>query len=279
MRPSRAMSHGMSMQPSAGAATIGDHLRLWRKRRRLSQLALALDAEISQKHLSFIESGRARPSRAMVLRLAERLDAPLRERNLMLAAAGHAPAWRERGLEDPALATARAAIDMVLTGHEPFPALAVDGLWRLVAANRAVAPLLALAQDAALLEPPVNVLRLSLHPKGLAPRIRNLGEWRAHVLARLSRQVEATGESGLARLLHELAGYGGAAGDHDATGFAGVLTPLRLATEAGELSFFSTTTVFGAPGDITLAEIAIEAFFPADAATGAALRAIADAGA
>lgn len=269
----------MSLQQSPGAATIGDHLRMWRKRRRLSQLAFALDAEISQKHLSFIESGRARPSREMVLRLAERLDAPLRERNLMLNAAGYASMYRERALDDPALAPARAAIDMVLTGHEPFPALAVDRMWRLVAANRAVTPLMALTQDRTLLEAPVNVLRLSLHPRGLAPRIRNLGEWRAHTLARLSRQIEATGDAGLVRLHAELAGYGEAADEPAEVDVAGVVTPLRLATEAGELSFISTTTVFGAPGDVTLAEIAIEAFYPADAATGAALREMADRGA
>lgn len=263
------------MQHAVTAATIGDHLREWRKRRRMSQLDFALEAEISQKHLSFIESGRARPSREMVLRLAERLDAPLRERNLMLTAAGYAPVYRERSLDDPALAPARAAIRQVLGGHEPFPALAVDRLWRLVEANRAVAPLMALAEDAALLEPPVNVLRLSLHPAGLAPRIRNLGEWRAHVLARLSRQIEATGDAGLKRLRAELVGYGEPEGEPEGASFAGVLTPLRLRTQAGELAFFSTTTVFGAPGDITLAEIAIEAFFPADESTGRALGAMA----
>jgi transcriptional regulator with XRE-family HTH domain len=257
---------------------VGDHLRSWRQRRRMSQLDLALEAQISQKHLSFVESGRSSPSREMVLTLAERLDLPLRERNVLLHAAGYAPIFPERSLDDPALKAARAAVDLVLKGHEPFPALAVDRHWRLVAANAAVAPLLADVGDPALLQPPMNVLRLSLHPQGLAPRIANLPEWRAHLLERLRHQIDVTGDAVLARLMRELSGYpetndSTAATRVPAADYAGVVVPLRLATDGGVLSFFSTTTVFGTPVDVTLSELAIEAFFPADEATAQALRA------
>ncbi|GGG46366.1 helix-turn-helix domain-containing protein [Chelatococcus composti] len=261
------------------ARTVGDHIRRWRQRRRLSQLAFALDVEISQKHLSFIESGRSVPSRAMILRLAERLDVPLRERNLMLLAAGYAPLYPERSLDDPALAPARRAIDLVLEGHAPFPALAIDRHWTMVAANAAVSPFVALAADRSLTEPPVNVLRLSLHPAGLAPHILNLAEWRAHLLDRLRHQIEVTADPVLMALMDELKALpapDGGEGDSALAGiedFGGVLVPLRLATPGGVLSFFSTTTVFGTPVDITLAELAIEAFFPADEATAAALSA------
>lgn len=258
---------------SAATATFGDHLRLWRRRRRLSQLDLALDAEISQKHLSFCESGRARPSREMVLRLAEQLAVPLRERNALLLAAGYAPLYRERGLDDPDLAAAREAVDLVLAGHEPYPALAVDRYWRLLAMNAAVPPLLAGVADATLLEPPVNVLRLSLHPGGLAPQIVNLGVWRAHLLERLARQVALTADAELAALATELAAYPAPSGPAAAPRpTIDVAVPLRLRTAAGELAFVSTVTVFGTPTDITLSELAIEAFFPADAATKRALR-------
>ena len=256
---------------------VGDHLRTWRQRRRLSQLELALEAEISQKHLSFVESGRSLPSRDMVLRLAERLEMPLRDRNLLLQAAGYAPVFRERALDDLALKPARAAIDLVLKGHEPFPALAVDRHWTLVAANGAVAPLLAEVTDESLLRPPLNVLRLSLHPRGLAPRIVNLSEWRAHLLDRLRRQTDVTGDPVLARLLRELAGYPetndwtGAA-QETGTDYGGVVVPLRLALEGGALAFFSTVTVFGTAVDVTLSELALESFYPADEATARALR-------
>lgn len=255
---------------------VGELLREWRQRRRMSQLDLALEAEISARHLSFLETGRSLPSRDMVLHLAERLDVPLRERNVLLVAAGYAPIFRERPLADPALDAARKAIDLVLAGHEPYPALAVDRHWHLVAANRAVAPLLA-GVAPALQRPPVNVLRLSLHPEGLAPRIANLAEWRAHLLARLRRQIEVTADPVLSALYAELrdmkmpggASCGRKRAEPDA---AAVAVPLQLVTEAGTLSFISTTTVFGTPVDITLSELAVEAFFPADAATAAALR-------
>lgn len=251
---------------------IGEHLRAWRQRRRRSQLDLALDAEISQKHLSFIESGRSAPSRDMVVRLAEHLDVPLRERNVLLLAAGFAPSFPERPLDDPAMKPAREAVELILKGHEPYPALAVDRHWRLVAANGALAPLLAGLADPALLAPPVNVLRLSLHPDGLAPRIVNLAQWRAHLLERLRHQVDVTADPVLARLLTELRTYPAPPPSGPDRDFAGLAVPLRLATRGGILSFVSTTTVFGTPLDVTLAELAVEAFFPADETTARALR-------
>jgi transcriptional regulator with XRE-family HTH domain len=244
---------------------VGDQLRAWRGRRRLSQLDLALDAEISARHLSFLETGRSRPSRAMLLRLAERLNIPLRDRNLLLVTAGFAPALPERALDDPALDAARRAVDLVLKAHEPFPALAVDRHWHMVAANAGVAPLL-VGVAAHLLEPPVNVLRLSLHPEGVAPRIANLGEWRAHVFHRLEAQIETSADRVLAELLAELRAYpGGTSRATDSHG--GVAVPLVLRVGDGLLSFLSTTTMFGTPIDITLSELAIEAFLPADAET------------
>ena len=252
--------------------SVGEYLRDWRRRRRMSQLDLALEAEISARHLSFVETGRARPSREMVLHLCERLDVPLRERNLLLLAAGHAPVFPARALDDPALGPARRAVDLVLGGHEPYPALAVDRHWRLVAANRAVAPLLA-GVDEALLTPPVNVLRLSLHVRGLAPRILNLGEWRAHLLARLSAQIAASGDAALVALHAELASYPSPSSARHAAPdeLGGIAVPLRLESPAGPLALISTTTVFGTPIDVTLAELAIEAFFPADDATATRL--------
>ncbi len=263
------------------AAAIGPLIRDWRQQRRLSQLELALEAEISQKHLSFVESGRSQPSRDMVLLLAEHLGVPLRERNTLLLAAGYAPVYLERALEDPALQAAKAAIDLVLTGHEPYPALAVDRHWTLLAANAAVAPLLALVVDAELLRPPVNVLRLALHPGGLAAATVNFDEWRAHILARLRQQVRIAADPVLADLLAELLAYpasplGSGSGRVPMPVVEpAIAVPLRLRVGDGVLSFISTTTVFGTPVDITLSELALETFFPADAATGAALRALA----
>jgi len=249
---------------------VGEQLRDWRQRRHLSQLDLAGLADISSRHLSFMETGRSLPSRAMLLRLSDRLDVPLRERNQLFVAAGFAPVYGERRLDDPALQDARRAIDMVLRGHEPYPALAIDRHWRMQAANRAVAPFLqGVAPE--LLEPPVNVLRLSLHPEGVAPRIVNLGEWRAHLLQRLRQQVEATGDPVLEALLQELLTY--PAPEHEETPSpTAFVVPMRLRTEVGELSFLSTTTVFGTPVEVTLSELAIESFFPADAKTAKVLR-------
>ena len=244
--------------------TFGDCLRDWRKRRRLSQLDLALDAEISARHLSFVETGRSQPSREMVLKLAETLDVPLRERNAMLRAAGFAPLYAKRSLDDPALQAARAAVDMILRGHEPFPALAIDRHWTLISMNSAVAPLLA-GISAELLRPPINVLKLSFDPQGLAPRIANLPDWRAHVLARLDRQIVATGDAGLGELARELRALPASSGASAAwSGEAPAVFPLKLVTPAGIISLFTTTTLFGTPGDVSLSELAIEAFYPAD---------------
>ena len=256
---------------ASAQADLGEQLRAWRRRRRMSQLDLALEAEISSRHLSFVETGRSRPSREIVLRLAETLDVPLRARNAMLVAAGLAPQYPERRLDDPALAPARRAIDMILKGHEPFPALAIDRRWNMVAANAAVGPLLA-GVSPALLEPPVNVLRLSLHPDGLAPRIVNLGEWKAHLLQRLRDQEAATGDADLPALIAELQTYPAAEAAEPAD-YGGVLVPMVLDAGGRRLSFLSTTTVFGTPVEVTLSEVAIEAFFPADEDTAAALSA------
>jgi transcriptional regulator with XRE-family HTH domain len=252
---------------------VGHHIREWRQRRRLSQLDCALDAEISQRHLSFIESGRALPSREMVLRLAERLQVPLRERNGMLLAAGFAPVFQERALDDPAMKAARRAIDMILKGHEPFPALVVDRNWTLVTANAALAPLLKGIGDPTLFTPPVNVLRLSLHPEGLAPRIANLHEWRTHLLDRLRRQAGVSGDPGLSALLRELANYPEPTAPAGCEGrdLGDVFVPLELVTEAGLLSLCATTTLFGTPLDITLSELTLEAFFPANEQTAQTL--------
>src|SRR5215207_3330627 len=191
---------------SIQAQPVGNLLREWRQRRRMSQLDLATEAEISSKHLSFLETGRSQPSRDMLLHLAGQVAIPLRERNLLLIAAGYAPVFPERSLEDPALHVARKAVALVLAGHEPSPALAVDRHWTLIASNNAIPPLLAGA-DAALLQPPINVLRLSLHPAGLAPRIANLPEWRAHLLARLRHQIDLTADTVLLGLMRELSEY------------------------------------------------------------------------
>ena len=252
---------------------IGDHLRQWRQRRHLSQLDLAGDAEISARHLSFVETGRAAPSRDMVLKLAERLEVPLRERNVLLVAAGFAPAFPQRSLDDPALKSARAAIDLVLRAHEPNPALAYDRHWNLVSANRMVMPLLE-GVPARLLGQPINILRLAFHPEALAPRTVNLGEWSGHLLARLHRQCEATADAGLLRLYRELKAYPTPArpapvsSDH-------VAIPFKLRFGSDVLSFISTTMVFGTPVDITLSELALETFFPADELTAQRMRTMA----
>ncbi|RJL19940.1 helix-turn-helix domain-containing protein [Paracoccus siganidrum] len=245
---------------------IGALLRDWRKRRGLSQMALSLDAGISQRHLSYVESGRARPSRDMVLRLAEELTLPLRERNAMLLAAGFAPAYPQRPFDAPGMEAARAAVTRILDGHLPHPALAVDRHWTLLAANEALALLLEGVPDR-LLQPPVNVLRLSLRPEGLAPRILNFGEWRAHVLARLAHEAAASADPVLDALLEELRACPippGATAAPRGIDPAAIVVPLRIASPAGPLSFISTTTVFGTAVDVTLSEITIEAFFPAD---------------
>ncbi|MBS0529360.1 MAG: helix-turn-helix transcriptional regulator [Proteobacteria bacterium] len=255
------------------AIHIGDHLREWRQRRHLSQLDLAGEAEISARHLSFVETGRAAPSRDMVLRLAERLDVPLRERNVLLVAAGFAPAFSQRSLDDPALKAARKAIDLVLKAHEPNPALAVDRHWNLVTANRMVAPLLEGVPER-LLGQPFNVLRLSFHPEGLAARTVNLGEWCAHLLERLHRQCETTADPELIKLYNDLKAFPIPARSGPIPADS-VAVPFRMRLGDDVLSFISTTMIFGTPVDVTLSELALETFFPADDLTAERMRAIA----
>lgn len=272
--------HAAHMPPGA-RAPFGEHLRHWRQHRRLSQQGLALEAEISTRHLSYVETGRAQPSREMVLRLAERLSVPLRERNALLVAAGFAPMYQARPLDHPDLAAARQAVELVLKGHEPSPALAVDRHWNLVAAN-AVVPLLLDGVAPWLLEPPVNVLRLSLHPEGLGPRLANAGQWRAHLLHRLQQQIAATADGELQALHDEIAAYPFAGLEGPAHGAAAtsaaspvashIAVPFELHTDLGTLSFISTITIFGTPVDVTLQELAVESFFPANAETQKALQ-------
>jgi transcriptional regulator with XRE-family HTH domain len=274
---SLTMNTSMSSQRHA-TRPVGDLLREWRQRRRMSQLDFAVEAEISSKHLSFLETGRSQPSREMVLHLAELLDVPLRERNSLLIAAGFAPMFKEHALTDPELQPAREAVELVLRGHQPYPTVCVDRHWQLIAANDA-ANFFMVGVAPALLAPPLNVLRATLHPDGMAPRIVNLAEWRAHVLARLRRQIEVSADAVLADLLKELSEYPAPAESahtaEPATTAVPFAVPFRLATDAGVLSFISTITVFGTPVDVTLSELALESFFPADAATAAALRSLA----
>jgi transcriptional regulator with XRE-family HTH domain len=269
----QAMNTATHSARAAAPQPFGDYLRHWRQHRRLSQLDLAQEAEISTRHLSFVETGRSVPSREMVLRLAERLDVPLRERNALLVAAGYAPMYRERGLNDPAFAPAKQAVELILKSHEPYPAFAVDRHWNLVAANSMV-PVMLAGADPSLLQGQVNVLRLSLHPQGVAPRIANLAQWRNHIFERLRQQIQATGDGVLAALLEELRAYPapeGAADLHMEGEHLGVVMPFKYRTEHGVLNFISTTTIFGTPVDVTLQELAMETFFPANATTAQAL--------
>ena len=256
--------------------SVGPLLREWRARRRLSQLELALDARISTRHLSFVETGRSRPGREMLLRILEQLEVPFREQNRLLLASGHAPAFPERSLEDPELLPVRAAIDQILTRHEPYPAVVVDRAWNLVAANSAMRGLTEeVVIDPALLEPPVNLMRLGFHPRGLAPLIVNLGQWRAHFCQRLERQLAVTGDPDLAALLEEVAGYPipgdepDPAPDPEAREMLG---PVRFrAPGGGELSFFGMFATFDTPFEVTTSELAMELLFPADQATAESL--------
>ncbi|MFI8615101.1 helix-turn-helix domain-containing protein [Acidovorax sp. NPDC077693] len=262
----------------AGPASFGDHLRTWRQQRHLSQLELADEADISTRHVSFMETGRTNPSRDMVLRLCERLAVPLRERNALLVAAGYAPMYRERALDDPALAAARQAVELVLKGHEPCPAIALDRCWNVVATNRAAQALLADHVAPELLAPPVNVFRLSLHPEGLAPRIANLAQWRAHLFERLRQQIQATADPALIALQAELLEYPEPAGAKSTVlpgELLGVVMPFCFESRHGMLSLISTTTIFGTPVDVTLQELAVESFFPADDFTAQVLRDVA----
>lgn len=249
--------------------TPGGLIRHWRNQRHLTQQELAIQCRISSRHLSFIETGRSRPTAAMVLKVCEELDVPLRHRNDILMAAGHAPAYTETALDQPSMSSIGQALIQILDGHMPYPAVVVDRHWNMVDANPAIDRLLdGCAPE--LLEPPVNVLRLSLHPNGVAPRIRNLPQWRAHILTRLDHQIRATGDPELESLRDELRDYPGGI---DPAPPHSLVVPLRIGTPGGVLSFFSTTTVFGTPMDVTVAELAIEAFYPADPETTAALNA------
>lgn len=246
---------------------VGEQLREWRRKRQLTQLGLATHAEISTRHLSFIETGRSAPSREMILRLAAHLDVPLRDRNDLLLAGGFAPAYTETALEAPQMSAVRQAIRQVLTGHDPFPALVFDRDWNVVDANASFG-LFTRGAAPELLVPPVNALRLALHPAGLARRIANLAEWRAHLLNRLYRRINL-GDTSLSALYEELSGY---PGDHgapavDVSSGPGIVVPLRLREDDQELALFCTVAVFGSPADITVAELAIESFFPADTRT------------
>jgi transcriptional regulator with XRE-family HTH domain len=250
---------------------VGALLREWRRRRRLSQFALSLESGVSSRHLSFVENGRSRPSAELVLHLAEQLEVPLRDRNQLLLAAGYAPVFSQRELDAPELGPVRDAIEQVLRGHEPYPALVIDRHWGLVSANRAVGPLIADVAEH-LLEPPINVLRLSLHPDGLAPRIVNLNEWRSHLLERLGREAVASGDPALAVLRDELDSYpAGEPGPTVEPGFGDIAIPLRIEHGGRELSFISTKTTFGTAVDVTVTELSIESFFPTDRATADAM--------
>ena len=261
----------VSSQPSIGPLRRG-----WRERRRLSQLELALDAGISTRHLSFVETGRSRPGREMLLRVLEQLEVPFRERNRLLLASGHAPAFPERSLDDPELLPVRAAVDQILTRHEPYPAVVVDRAWNLVAANSAMRALTEeVVIDPVLLEPPVNIMRVGLHPRGLAPLIVNLGHWHAHFCQRLEQQLAVTGDPDLAALLEEIVGYPipgdepDPAPDPEAREMLG---PVRFrAPGGGELSFFGMFATFDTPFEVTTSELAMELLFPADQATAEAL--------
>jgi transcriptional regulator with XRE-family HTH domain len=243
---------------------VGDLLRQWRERRRLSQLDLSIQADISTRHLSFVETGRSAPSRDMVLHLADELDVPLRDRNRLLLAAGYAPVYGETDLDAPEMAPVRAAVRKVLAGMEPFPAGVFDRRWNLVDANANMSMfLVGLPEE--LLVPPVNVLRVSLHPNGLASRIINLGEWRAHLLGRLRREIAVTADAVLMELYEELAAY--PCEDPEPAVDNEVVVPIRLRHHDHELAFFSTVATFGTPADITVDELSIESFFPADDVT------------
>jgi transcriptional regulator with XRE-family HTH domain len=253
-------------------ADVGGLLRDWRQRRRLSQLDLSNQATVSARHLSFVETGRSKPSRELVLHLAVHLDVPLRERNGLLVAAGYAPVYRQTPMDDVDMAPVRTAIDTVLRGHEPFPAIAVDRYHHVVSANDTAERLFVSRVAPHLLTEPINALRATLHPDGLARDIVNLAEFSAHLLAGLDREVEASADPLLAGLAAELRTYPGVADGAPTDVASRLFVPMVLRSDSGELRFFSTITTFGTPLDITIAELAIEAFFPADESTAAALR-------
>ncbi|MFF2527111.1 helix-turn-helix domain-containing protein [Streptomyces liangshanensis] len=263
------------MAATAPASSFGPLLRDWRRRRRISQLDLALRADSSARHISFVETGRARPSEEMVLRLAEHLDVPVRERNALLLAAGYAPRYTETTLDDPAMDVLRAGLSALLRGYEPYPAVVVDGTYGVVAANRGIA-LLMEGLPEHLLVPPLNVMRITLHPEGLAPRILNLPEWRGHLLDQMGRQLALTRSPALRELYDEVAAYpvppAGSGGTPDGSpeegpALPGFALPLRIRHDGHALSFLSSIATFNTPMDVTVAELALETFLPADPAT------------
>jgi len=257
-------------------SSFGMHLRTWRERRRLTQMELALRANVSTRHLGFVELGRSLPSRSLILRLAEDLDIPLRERNTWLLAAGYAPAFENKLHQSPPSDLVRSAIEKIIEAHKPYPAFAIDRNWDVILSNGAL-PELYDGIDRSLLEPPVNVMRLTFHPRGLAPRILNYKEWAEHLLTRLRREFELSGDQRLAVLLHEAEGLHNQSGmsvskrvtdEHHA-----LALPLRIRSSLGDLSFFSTVTIFGTATDITLSELALEMLYPADHETDTRVRA------
>jgi transcriptional regulator with XRE-family HTH domain len=261
------------MSIAASPPPVGSLLRDWRRRRHLSQLDVAVGAEVSHRHLSFVETGRSKPSRELVLHLAEHLDVPLRERNDLLLAAGYAPLYGRTSLDAAAMAPVRAALDKILAGHEPYPAVVVDRRWDLVSANPSALRILASGVSATLLQPPANVLRISLHPDGMAPRILNFDEYAGHLVDRLHRQAVLSADAELSALHTELCTYPGvSAAPAPATPADRLFVPLVLDAPTGPLRFFSTVATFGTALDVTVAELAIESFFPADDATASALR-------
>ena len=257
------------MSSAQSQPEVGSLLRQWRERRRVTQLELALDAGISARHLSFVETGRSKPGREMLLRALEQLEVPLREQNRLLLAAGHAPAYPERSFEDPDLAPVRDALDLILSSHEPYPAVAVDRAWNMVAANPAMLALAAAVEiDPALLEPPINVIRVGLHPRGLGPLFVNLGAWHAHWLQRLEHQLTTTGDERLAALIDEVAGYPVPESEAASEATAEMLGPVRVRTrDGGELAFFGMFASFDTPFEVTTSELAVELLFPADRTT------------
>ncbi|MFF8289840.1 helix-turn-helix domain-containing protein [Streptomyces sp. NPDC016309] len=271
------------MTTVATGTGVGPLLRGWRERRRLSQLELALRADSSARHISFVETGRSRPSEEMVLRLAEHLEVPVRERNVLLLAAGYAPRYSETSLDDPSLGTLRAGIEQLLAGYDPYPALVVDGSYTVVAANRGISLLLD-GLPGHLLTPPMNAMRITLHPEGLAPRIRNLREWRGHLLAQMERQIALSRSEPLRRLYAEVTAYPlPAPADtgpedredrEDPQPYPYFALPLRIEHDGRVLSFVSSISTFNTPMDVTVAELAIETFLPADPATVAYLRSL-----
>ncbi|MEV6168469.1 helix-turn-helix transcriptional regulator [Streptomyces sp. NPDC051954] len=254
------------------AEGVGPLLRAWRERRRVSQLELALRADSSARHISFVETGRSRPSEEMVLRLAEHLDVPVRERNALLLAAGYAPRYRETPLADPALDTLREGIERLIQGYEPYPAFVVDATYDVVAANRGILTLLEGLPES-LLVPPLNAMRLTLHPEGLAPRIRNLREWRGHLLAQMERQIALQRSQPLRELYAEVAAYPvpeeaeAEPADEPSEPVPPFALPMRIEHDGRVLSFISSISTFNTPMDVTVAELAIETLLPADPAT------------